>query len=213
LIPLSGAELVVAESQKRSTIGAVVDVDGRRYALTVSHVFGDEVTDSSEAEDIENEPFSDDDDSEEWTSDYDEEEFKAWMAHEESTTESNIQPHPAAYSTKALLDVQANKDTLWRRQLTTDTGPKWSSVNQESDWALVELGEYEYRATNESIYQLGNSNTSNVLTQVASAPQTSKSELFVVTRRGNLLAVAGESESSNEWSIRLRHGEFGEFIS
>jgi hypothetical protein len=41
---------------------------------------------------------------------------------------------PGKEASKALMNLQS----------TTDTGPEWSSLGQQLDWALVELGEYEY---------------------------------------------------------------------
>jgi hypothetical protein len=145
LFPVCGVQLVVAASEKCSTIAAVVDADGRRYALTVSHVFDDVEIDRTkeEADDC---PCSDTDGSEAWAFEYDEEEFQAWMGSEDSFARVDDQPPaPSAFfmaSDFPLPSIMPGKEAskaLMNRQLTTNTGPEWSSLDQQLDWALVEL--------------------------------------------------------------------------
>lgn len=214
---MCGAELLVASNEKRSTIGAVIDADGRRYGLTVSHVFNEGASDSSDDDDegIDEGPCSDTEESEEWTSEYDEEEFKACMENEASFPGPPDEPAPTSTSTALplMLGVEASKGLLWKCQLTNDTGPEWSSMDQQLDYALVELGEYEYRATNGSLSPLRMLDSDGALsTRVSSFPPTPDHDLIVVTRRGSLRAVGRESGSRNEWAIQLKHGEFGEFV-
>lgn len=211
LVPLSGAELVVAEGQKRSTIGAVIDVDGRRYGLTVAHVFNDEDSNSPEDEECDNGSYPDADGSEEWASEYDEEEFNAWLAVEDSSTESK-DPAPTSEDRPLIADDEAGKGLLWKCQLTTDTGPEYSAAGEQFDWALMKLGEYEYRATNDSLSPFRTPTFAGVLTRVSSLPPILDRKLLVVTPRGILRAVGRESPSKNEWPIQLTHGEFGGFI-
>jgi hypothetical protein len=76
LVPVCGIQLVVAANQNRSTIAAVVDADGRRYALAVSHVFDDVVIGCSKEEEIDDCACSDAEESEAWTFEYEKTGFK-----------------------------------------------------------------------------------------------------------------------------------------
>jgi hypothetical protein len=196
-----------------------VDADGRRYALTVSHVFDDVEIDRRKEEEADDCSCSDTDGSGAWAFEYDEEEFQAWMRSEDSFAIGDDQP-PAASALFMALDfplpsIMPGKEAskaLMNLQLATDTGPEWSSLDQQLDWALVELGEYEYQATNESPTPLRTSKPDGILTRVSLLPPIPDRDLIVVTRRGNLPAVGCESASTNEWAIQLKHGEFGEHL-
>jgi hypothetical protein len=219
LFPVCGVRLVVGANEKCSTIAAVIDADGRRYALTVSHVFDDVEIDGRKEEEADDCSCSDTDGSEAWAFEYDEEEFQAWMGSEDSFAIGDDHPPVASalfmasdFSLPSIMPGKEASKTLMNLQLTTDTGPEWSSLDQQLDWALVELGQYGYQATNESFTPLGTANPGGILTRVSLLPPIPNRDLSVVTRRGNLPAVGCESASTDEWTIQLKHGEFGEHL-
>lgn len=213
--PVCGVRLVVAANENLSTIAAVVDADGRRYALTVSHVFDDVKIDRTKEEEADGCPCSDTDGSEAWLFEYDENEFQAWMGSEDSFAVGDDQPPAASASDFPLPPIMLGEEAskaLMNHQLTTDTDPEWSSRDKQPECALAELGEYEYQATNESLTPLRTSKPGGILTRVSLLPPSLNRDLIVVTGRGNLPAVGCESASTNEWAIQLKHGEFGEHL-
>jgi hypothetical protein len=94
---------------------------------------------------------SDTDGSEAWAFEYDEEEFQAWMGSEDSFAIGDESVpcrlsiiHGLRFSLPSIMPGKEASKALMNLQSTTDTGPEWSSLGQQLDWALVELGEYEY---------------------------------------------------------------------